>query len=318
MLVLGVLLTLSSCEDFFTSEAENVDIPGSEPQLVVNSYISPGDTIIKVYVHRSAPYTQNPGEYEYVDGNAYVYFKKEGDEFMSFEYDENRKRFYAYVDPGYIQSGATYHLKVESFNDEVVTASCRVPFESEVEINVTSAIARVFSQTWDDITYSEREFNIDWNVTIPAGDTSNFFKTGAYLKRYLYPQFSDDTIVVNYDFWLDSRTGLFEENDGGTRSFKADNWVYNDNYYYDDINYPEGVVIESSEDSLFVFVSKLDRNYYQFHKSVDDYYYFGEDNPFAESVFIYTNIENGLGAFGAYITQNIHVPYEEVEAEYDW
>lgn len=55
--------------------------------------------------------------------------------------------------------------------------------------------------------------------------------------------------------------------------------------------------IEQNIDSMLVTILSTDQNYYKYHKALKNY---NGDNPFAEPEPLFSNIENGLGIFGAY------------------
>ncbi|MFQ5636990.1 MAG: DUF4249 family protein [bacterium] len=75
-----------------------------------------------------------------------------------------------------------------------------------------------------------------------------------------------------------------------------DDALFDGEFYDLDIsfyNYSEPI------EMFIVVLLTTSESYYNFHKSVDQQNA-TEDNPFAEPVPIYTNIENGLGVFAGY------------------
>lgn len=293
-----------SCEDFFISEVTNHDIPGSDPQLVVYAYISPADSLVSVYVDRSKPYVISAKDYEPVNGNAYVYIAEKGSEFVSLQYNEERKRFIIPVSQFPVHHGKTYQLRVEAFDGEKVTGECSIP---EFEIQNIEI---------DEPVYATDEWGgynliVDWRITAANNGQNNFYKTGAYMKRWevhYYGNEPDTFYIGATSMYLDQGKEMFEDDKGNNHAFRASyyggdvDWQNEDNS-----NNPDEFWMERY-DSVFVYVIQSDVHYYRFHKSVEDYFFYDDDFPLAESIIIYTNIDGGLGAFGGYSIRNYLVP----------
>ncbi len=313
---LGFLLAgmiLVSCEDFFISEAENVDIPGSEPRLVVNSYISPQNNNVKVHVHRSQPYTLDPSHYEDVGDKASVWIGREGEEMIMIPYNEQNRCFMIDAAVLEIEQGNTYQLKVESEEGEVVTAQCIIPDFTIDNINIVSAdIENVYEDP--EGIWNEKIFKLNWNLTAEGNNEENFYRSGAFMQRHLFVSDSDTVFILREPFWLERGLNYFSDSEGKTYNFRAEGWHYPiTDYYPPNHNYDvenERYEVTHTIDSVFVFVYQLEENYYRYHQSVDDYFYFGDDFPFSETVFIHTNIEGGLGTFGGYNRMHVYVPFE--------
>ncbi len=298
---------LVSCEDFFVSEAKNVNIPGSEPQLVVYAFISPQDTVLRVNVYRSTPYTMKENEVKPVGNRAYVSIAKKGQEFTQLTYHEEDDCFMISADEFPIEAGNHYMLKVESFDGEKVTAECYVP-----EIRYQNPV--VDSLYFEAQGYGSQGFALRYHFTAIANERENYYRTGAYNKWEMpltgVPMKNDDVITGNYYFWIERGKEYIADQEGGKHSFKAVGWT---NYFrvYDEqgnlvFQAPDGVV-----DSIFIYLLQTDYHYYRFHKSVSEYNYYDDDFPFAESVLIYSNINGGLGVFAGYNRRDFYVPLIE-------
>ncbi len=290
LLISLVVLLFTGCEDFFLSEAENVDIPGSEPQLVVNSFISPQDSLIKVFVHRSIPHTMASGQVAPVNDDADVFLAPKGGEFIQLSYDYNLKAFTIPASQFPVEAGKSYELKAESSEGETVKAECLVP-----EFGVDDV-------SFDDIrivhdNFEGTEILLGWNVRPQKTSEPNYFRTGGIVRSYQINDYgNNDTVFIgSQELWLERGNEFFSDEEGALYNFKGEyyGWI--------DFDGSQGQGETSQRiDSVFVFVLQTDFAYYRFHQSVDDYFYYGEDFPFAESVHIYSNIEGGLGAFGGY------------------
>ena len=299
-----MLLVLVSCEDFFISEVTNVEIPGSESRLVVYSYISPQDTVIRVHVHRSTPY-YSTSETEPVLGQAIVSLARKGGEISVLEYSEKYRCFVIRSGEFKIEPGFIYQLSVELANGDKVRAECYVPEMDYEKIEAEALITKV--DEWGN------EFTtIDWKITTSKNTEGNYYSSGAYLSSYR-SSINDgqaESFVYHQDLWLEKGSQYILDESGKTHSFKAGYW--GTDYYYPPGYYDDTEEMRDQQiiDSIFVYVLQTDENYYLFHRSHENYYYYGDDFPFAESVILFSNIEDGLGVFAGYNRENIYVPVE--------
>ncbi|MFN2396629.1 MAG: DUF4249 family protein [Bacteroidales bacterium] len=171
--VMMALPLFTGCEDFFISEATNVDIPGSEPQLVVYSFISPLDTMIRVTVNRSIPNTMDPRNVPLVNGEAHVHIAKKGEAPTRLSYDEVLMAFVINAEDFVVEAGNEYTLKVEAFSGETVEAECFVPgFE------IDTVILHDPVQTTDQ--YEQFKTVYQWEVHPVPSSQVRYFRSGAF------------------------------------------------------------------------------------------------------------------------------------------
>jgi hypothetical protein len=270
-----------------------VKIPGSEPQLVVYSFISPQDTIIKVYVEWSTPYSQDPREDNPMGGNADVQLARKGENFVQLSYDEELRAFTILAADFPVEAGNEYVLKVESHTGESVEAECFVPAFEVAEVVVGQP--EFFNDQYDN-----RMLRYDWSVTAPDDGKERFFRSASSASICLYydPEINPDTpFCDNYQIWLDRGKEFFQDESGDTYAFRAVFWGSIDLDGSNPVD-PNNPYEPQRIDSIFVYVLQTDYHYYRFHQSVENYYYYDDDFPFSESVHIYSNIKGGLGTFG--------------------
>ncbi|GEM_PF-1375562 len=309
-----VLLIFAGCEDFFTSEATNVDIPGSEPQLVVYSFLSPGEKLTRVHVYRSIPYTMSMDDVEPVNDKASVYLAPTGEAFYQLEYNDLHNCFVAESDEFEVQYGQSYSLKVESYQGESVTANSLVPHTREMEVETEPlTLQLVEDDIWDE-GHSVKHIQVDWKITLPANTGDGFMRTGAYMKRYIFHE--GDSVAADVQvsqFGLERGQPYFAATENRTYAFRANKWRESYGFSGEHQGYDppqeEGEVV----DSVFVYVFQTDEHYYRFHKSLDEYFYYDDDFPFTEAVFIYSNIKGGLGVFAGYNRKEFYIPYPDIE-----
>lgn len=287
--LMTALLLLAGCEDFFISEATNVDIPGSEPQLVVYSFISPRDTMIRVTVNRSLPNTMDPRNVPLVNGEAHVLMAKKGEAFTQLSYDENLMAFVINADDFTVEAGNEYTLKVEAFTGETVEAECFVPgFE------IDTVILHDPVQTSDQ--YEQFKTVYQWEVHPVPSSQVRYFRSGTFNSTWgNYDNQQQLSLLMVMPLSLDKGQEYFTHTNESAPVFQATTWSY---------PYEGGGSTDYGNfnrvDSVFAYVMQTDYHYYQFHKSVENYYNSDDGFIFSEAVYIYSNIKGGLGVFAGY------------------
>ncbi len=300
LIFLFVTMGFTSCRDFFVSEVENIKFPGSESQLVVNIFISPQDSVIRVFVERSIPYVRKSNvATEPVGNTARVYIAAENTDYLQLSYDFDYKHYRISTRDFPVVENKKYRIRIETPKGEFARAECIIP------------AFRISDFEFSDLVYQQDQWGnnmaqFDWKFRANAASGSQFFRTGAY--NVHYDVFSDGkggkTIIGPQimELWVDKGITLFADEKRGTYSFRAQyhgNPGSNKTFSARLASSNEGNSIVSV-DSIFVYVIESDMNYYRYHKSINDYFYYGDDFPFSESVHIFTNIEGGLGIFGGY------------------
>ncbi len=297
------MLSLVSCEDYFITDAKHLKIPGSEPRLVIYSFISPQDTIIRVHVQRSIPYSMSDDLVEPVGDKARVFISKKGHPASELTYNKQNQCFTISSNEFYVEPGFYYQLNVESFEGEKASAECYVPEPLYSNLAIDSIYTSFDS-------YGGSFVSLDYRFKAIDNSAENYYSTGAYRKFYSEDWFGGvETTITNlfiYDFYIEHGDSYIADKYGNTYRFKASSWRYDYFEYYKDAPNTASQYF----DSIFVYIMQTDRNYYHFHKSYFNYNYYDDDFPFAESVHIYTNIINGLGVFAGYNRQDIYVPEE--------
>lgn len=292
-----IIIMLFSCEDFVVNEVDDIDLPGSESQLVVYSYISPQDTLIRVHVKRSVPYINENNDIEPVKDKAHVHLAKNNGEYHKLEYDDNYGCFVISPDNFNIEEDNTYFLKVESFDGETVEAECYVP---ELKLKDVEILDVEFSKD----EWGNGNLSISWSITPESDNMKNYYNTGAYIvSEHLASGKVNSTLnSIEADsneqhvqkLYMETGTPYFIDKDGNSYGFLART------------NIPNHSIFEADE-SVFVYIIQTDYHHYEFHRSADDYFYYDDGFPFSEGVRIYSNIQNGLGLFAGYNKKIIEV-----------
>ncbi|MCF8299222.1 MAG: DUF4249 domain-containing protein [Saprospiraceae bacterium] len=258
-----IILVLTSCEKTVT----NVDLPEIEPKLVVQSFISPQDKEIKVYVSESKPVfgESNNNSYEFPPiSNASVIIS-DGTNTKTLVFNSSKGYYFISATNFAIVAGGTYTLNVSTPNGMKSDASCTVPTNHPTTFEITSIEYDVNNQKGQNV--------VKTRFKDIAGE-DNYYRIFAYNKFANAP---GDTIYEQ--LYSEYGEELFSDNNQGE-------WISHQFYFY------EGKVNKLQFDIL-----NVDEHYYKYHKSV-----FNSDfeSPFSEAVLVYSNINNGLGVFCAY------------------
>lgn len=303
-IVIVFSMGLMGCEDFFTSEVKNLDLPGTRPQLVVNSWISPQDTLIRVFLNRTQPYISNGGISTPVGDQAHVYMARENGAFVQLAYHARMGCFVIPARVFPIQPNTRYRLKVETFAGETATAECFVP-EFDVDGVFIDPPYLVQDKQWGETTRT------DWRIRTKAAPMPQYYRCGVVAKMYeVYTNYQGekDTVFRSYqDLEVHRGAALFTDKQGAEYKLSARMMGRNATYTPDEKD-PGFGYYPHTHDSLFVYVFATDLPYYRFHLSARNYFAYNDDSPFSETVHIYSNIKGGLGAFGGFNQRLYYVP----------
>ncbi|MEZ0484884.1 DUF4249 domain-containing protein [Fibrella aquatica] len=281
------LILLAGC-DSLQQEVDPSKIPTATAKLVVHSYISPQDTLLTVVVERpKAILGEQSGtsfnrQYlsdatvELSDGSRSVQ--------LPFSYQDQLYVLRASNLP--ILAGRTYTLRVSAPNYPATTAQCTVP-EAVVptDIRVDSLIENQFGQPRT-IIYGR----LYWNDK--AGQP-NYYRVMGRLRQTLLnaPNNSGDRTSFTFESPLSFPEITFttDKNRDGEDFFSPRG---EQNLYYS----PTNPVVSSL---LTMTLNNIDAESYRYYDAMRRQSSAG-DNPFAEPVQVPTNIQNGLGCFGAF------------------
>jgi len=264
ILGLLVLVALSGCEDYV-----DIDIPQQEKKIVAYSFISPQDTMIKVFVGNSVPLFANTQsfQFEFELTNATVKLTDGLDEIIvPFNYDTFNFEYPSNEYP--IVPGKTYTLTISAEGYKTITAQTTVPshtplFESTELVLLQEDNNNGFGP--------ENRYAIDMKWNDIAG-TENYYSVNIFST---YGEFTNPD--ARYYF-------TDRDADGTTLSRRAETYSY---------VYPDG----GSTPSFRVYLLNVNSDYYLYHRSIENITY---GDPFSEPTITYTNFENGLGCFGAF------------------
>jgi hypothetical protein len=273
-----ILISISSCID----DVDNIKLPNVEPKLVVQSFITPNDSV-KVHVWLSSPINYNVtsgGDYyddEFVViSNADVLLTNQsGTEQMLVPFDSSLDYYALSPQEFGIQMGETYTLSVISPEYGAITASTTVP--SYVPIVSSVELDTLNENEWGDVR------GILTGYLTDEGGVENYYAAH----------------VFNYSEYTDG------EDTNSYISFATRMLISDKGYDGEDMPFRVDFSLSVYEDHLVhLYALSVDEHYYRFHRSLDNVGDF-EDNPFTESTHLYTNIEGGLGVFASYVSADV-------------
>jgi hypothetical protein len=268
IIFITMLTMLMACNNI--SNVEDVDVPHQEQKLVVQSFISPQDTLIKVSVTLSQPIFNNPHSNDFpIVENAVVKISDGiitktltffNDIYTSY-YSINTSEFPIVV-------GKTYYLTVTTPDGKSVKATTTIPSSNKT---LTCSLV----QTSDEYT------NIliaQWND--PAG-TEDYYQVW-----YANPTYYDSTI---YDYPRITVDYTDKNSDGMLLTKRIE-------------------IEEYSVSGGKVSLIHASKEYYLYHSKVKASLN-SEGNPFSENIQVYSNIDGGYGIFAGFnIHELIIVP----------
>lgn len=270
--ILAGSVYFTSCDSMIT----DVDIDPGPPKIVVTSYLYPGMDTVGVFLTYSRPlytitdYTTYEGQ-PITDAQVSITHQ---DVSYALIYDPNTRQYINHMLD--ILPGNTYQLQVVSANGEVVTASCTIPAQSPPEIEITS-IQRPLLNSY------ERIINFRF---LDLNGTGDYYRvTGGYKYQYgPMPQ----------DYWVERIYMQTGEEFVSDQNRDGEFFIYKTNRLY----------VGEQNNKVYLILAITDDHYYNYHQSV---YNFEGDNPFAEPVPVYSNIEGGLGVFASYYQTNLEI-----------
>ncbi len=295
---------LTGC-DSLRQEVEPKGITQEPEKLVVACFISPQDTVLAARVSRSMPVLGTVSSSLPDVPNATVILS-DGSRSVTLQRTINQQAgllFYR-ANPAQlpIVAGRTYTLTVRVPDGRQVSASCTVPEPVAVQtMTLDSAVVNQFGQT-------RKEYYARLRWRDPAGQT-NFYRVAGDNEYLLRNRFQTNPNVPARDTTLRMSGGWFFENGSTTTDQGRD-----------------GQEMISSRGRLAVayswfngqqensrptgrangYLLNVDENYFRYHDAVERQNRVG-DNPFAEPVLIPSNIQGGLGCFGAHNKATISV-----------
>ena len=265
-----------SCNSFVT-EIDPSQLPSTDSRLVLSCYISPQDTIISAKLTETKTVISTGGTRADIT-NATMKIS-DGTKTVLLIYDNNLLYYRALPSQMPITIGKTYTMTVSTPDGRSISSKCNVPPPVTIkEIKVDSGTAVTLKK------FNVKEVN----------------------EYYLKLIWQDLPGTVDYYRGFGFVTGTFKDKNN-TISQRTDGVDFTgvDDKNSDGQLLTLNVVYQPGKNSNSATIQKLtvglfhaDINYFNYHESLRKQR--ANNNPFAEPVLLYTNVEGGFGCFGAY------------------
>lgn len=268
--IIGILFTvfvIAGCsDDFFKKEVEAPE-NSIQPQLVIHSYISPQNPEINVSVQMSIPSFGKQKVFSEAVTNAVVTIYNEQNEQATIPFEDTKNSYSLSTSVFPIFEGKTYRLEVRDSKGNRATAQCTVPQ------NITGTIQNL------KLVNTKEEGSDAYQVTFDFQDTPN-------VKNYYI---STALLYGYYTEILKIKPFTDKNRDGEIISVRSEKRI--------------GSFIEKNK--IDVTLSVADIHYYEYLKTVSAQVDSEDLGPFAEPIFILSNVKGGLGVFGAYCQKSL-------------
>ena len=273
----------------------DLDIPEHQSVLVVNSILATDDSIKASISHSvgafdasTISYVNNAAVEVYEDGTLLGLMDEtasEGELGSDYEYHFNQMP----------TAGKTYAYEITHPEYEAVRAETKVPTEVQVTLPDVTLISE---EDW-----GERHYRVRFSFNDAAEE--NFYRlrliiSSSYGTTFDYFESNDASIIASSGVQSDGVTfygdeALFDDDlfNGIEKEISFDLFDYK--YYWFDVEN------EDETDLTFTLeLSSVTESYYTYIKSLRAHFNNQDQFLFAgEPVQVFTNIENGLGIFGA-------------------
>ena len=340
--ILSILFILSICS--CETVIENVALPYEE-RIVIQAFISPQDTLLEVKISKTRPVTgtfpadQFYGSQVYKPLSGATIEISDGQQKANFllqtisnpdgtEYDQKTGKLVTQTRTGYflkakdfpIMAGKTYTLTAKAPNLPDASATCTIPNRKLIEVkdfkittgNIDSVRSGSSYSSGPGSSTTVNYYNLIKRINVTVNDLANeenYYAIAYYsqkITQYINPTTNVITRqnILSQEPWSDF-IGDYRK-DGNILDFvKAG---VNMGFYSDDPKQPTNPnQPKIVSHNLSIFVAITDKAYYQYNKSVGSGRGLNNDNPFAEPVLTYSNINGGLGIFAGYNMTRVDV-----------
>ena len=270
--ILFIILTsvlLTSCENFFDVtvpiEVEPHESKIAPSALLGNSNsIYPSEQYNYIYLSKTKGALDNSKEPTHISQATITLTS--GNEMITYSESQDNTGLYFPNQNINLIPGNDYHLKVEKNGFNTVTATQKYP--KPIPVISASVDGEILKVKFQDLTNQQDYYYLE---LFQINDTNR--------NPCPLESFSSNSIrskIVSHGLIINDETF-----DGQTHEFKAKYSAY----------------LPTDEYKFLVLLHHITKDFYRFDKSLGMNYDV-KDNPFAEPVIMYTNIENGYGIFG--------------------
>ncbi len=248
----------------------DVEVPDSDPKLVVTGFLSPMDDTITIVVRKSRPlYEPTQGfDNSFTPVSNAIVTLSDGQNNVVIPYNALSEAYQIAALAMPVIENNAYSLSVVTPDGYNATSSCRIPEGTSPDVEITG------------IDTLNEYGTLSKKVSFRFRDLPG---SGQYYRVAAGTNYGDEYYYYNSYFY---ETG-FE---------RGEPYVSDKNKEEEYFLYKTWDIYEnnSQDNILYISVSVTDENYYNYHRSITS---FTGDNPFAEPTPVFSNIQGGLGIF---------------------
>ncbi len=268
-----------SCNSFVT-EIDPSQLPSTDSRLVLSCYISPQDTIISAKLTETKTVISTGGTRADIT-NATMKIS-DGTKTVAMIYDNNLLYYRALPSQMPISVGKTYTMTVSTPDGRSVSSKCTVPPPITIkEIKVDSGTA-VTIRNLNAKEVKEYYLKLIWQ-DLPG--SVDYYRGYGFITGSIGTKDMVNNVNGQSTFAVDFTSIDDKNSDGKLLSL---NVTYQ----------PPRNITQFTLQKLTVGLFHADINYFNYHESLRKQR--ANNNPFAEPVLLYTNVDGGFGCFGAY------------------
>jgi hypothetical protein len=285
-------LFLLSCKSL-VKEIDPSILPQTDSKLVIACFISPQDTVLSAKVTETKVLIGSTGDIRNDLENATVKIS-DGTKTVQLIYNATQGYYRALPSELPIIIGKTYSIDVSTPDGRKVNATTTVPNNVPIkEIKVDSS-SNTSGFGGNQVVNTSYTVKVIWQ---DIANATNFYRAlSVYDVIYNIPDPKNAKNIIQslVSTIVDLRTLDDKDTDGQLLSLSRE---YQPNNVGANI---QGNQIELGKrlDKIRVGLFQTDINYYNYHTSLRKQR--ENNNPFAEPVLLFTNINGGFGCFGAY------------------
>lgn len=277
-----------------------IDIPVEPTRLVINSILSDKEFI-----------SANISESKHILDGSDVYKTVQGATVEIYEDGNLLTTLIDSLEGNYISNnfkplrGKLYKISVSKGGFEIATANVLMPLDT----------ATILSVKMDTITEPQQGYTstyLRFSVAVQDNELiNNFYSIAVYQEGYHYqydynvaPPVLIDSVYYYHKLQIQTRDPSLEDFQSYGQDILFNDELFNGSTYH--INVLTWLPSEDSNTTYYIELANTSESYYRYKLS-SELQYFAGDNPFAQPVTVYNNIENGFGVFGAYNTAVVKV-----------
>ena len=317
-----------SCE----TVVENINLPYEE-RLVIESFISPQDTLLEVKISKTRPVVGTFPSNQFYGGfgsearpivEGAIVEISDGQKKAIFQLQtivnsqgvdinpatgesmvQSRRGYFLKAKDFPIVAGKTYTLTAKAPNLPEVSATCTVPNKQLVNGNDITIIGGIAIDSVLDYSVNNNGTKVDYysfvrkyNVTFnDFVNEENYYAIAYYTQKISKYNDGKGGFITQIITQQQSYSDFISDykQDGKTLNFRQA--IIPLGSYSSNPN-PQNAQVLSNKLSIYLAVT--DKAYYQYNKGLINSQGINNDDPFSEAVLTYSNVKGGLGVFAGY------------------